>query len=180
MLISEIDKKLIEFGEEEQVLMRKSLERPLTMHEAQELEQIFLRNEKFIDEVMNVSGWPKKSEFSKEARICAFLFVQHSRDVNSQRKALQLMQSLPKEEVSQRNIAYLEDRILIRQNFTTKYGNVSYSEGTDFNVLPLFESEITIDKCRGEIDMETVREQSQSGMRTFHKSTMIILGSTDI
>lgn len=75
-----------------------------------------------LKEIISYHGWPTISEFGSEASDHAWILVQHALDIEFQKQCLILMQQLPCEEVSQKWIAYLYDRIQTNSGQLQRYG----------------------------------------------------------
>jgi hypothetical protein len=68
-------------------------------------------------------GWPTISLVGKNGSHAAWLVVQHSPNLRFQKECLKKMQSAVKiKEVNKRNIAYLTDRILIKEKKNQLFG----------------------------------------------------------
>jgi hypothetical protein len=80
-------------------------------------------NTKRLVEIVEQHGWPSISLVGQDGANAAWLLVQHAdRDRKFQRKCLDLMAKLPKNEVSQRDLAYLTDRVLLAEGKKQLYG----------------------------------------------------------
>jgi len=93
-------------------------------------DSVDIENTIFLKDLINTSGWPKISEVGPEASEATWLLVQHADlDPEFQQQCLNLMKELPEGEISKRNIAYLEDRVLVAQSKPQLYGTQFYDEG---------------------------------------------------
>src|SRR5687768_13706736 len=71
-------------------------------------------NTERLGAVIEKHGWPANSLVGKDGSHAAWLLVQHAdADPKFQRTCLDLMARLPKSEVSQTDLAYLTDRVLL-------------------------------------------------------------------
>ena len=76
-----------------------------------------------MKEIVSKIGWPTISKVGKEASSGAWLLIQHAdHDIDFQKECLSVMKSESGEEISLRNIAYLEDRIKINLGLPQVYG----------------------------------------------------------
>ncbi len=64
-------------------------------------------------------GWPTRSMVGARGADAAFLVAQHNASL--QKTALRLMRALPRSEVSQANLAMLEDRVLVGEGKSQRY-----------------------------------------------------------
>jgi len=80
-------------------------------------------NTKRLTEIVEQHGWPTNTLVGPDGANAAWLLVQHAdRDRKFQRKCLDLMTKLPKQEISQRDLAYLTDRVLLAEGKKQLYG----------------------------------------------------------
>jgi len=76
-----------------------------------------------LDSVVQVNGWPKKTEVGEKAGTAAFLIIQHA-DFDTQKRYFpQLRSAAKKGEALKRHLALLIDRIRIQQNKKQIYGS---------------------------------------------------------
>ena len=76
----------------------------------------------YITRVVSEFGLPTISLVGEKASLFAWLLVQHSPDRKFQKKYLELMKMANEGDVLPKNIAYLEDRILMYENKPQIYG----------------------------------------------------------
>ena len=80
-------------------------------------------NTQWLKQIVEQRGWPTKSMVGSDGANAAWLLVQHAdADIKFQRKCLDLMAALPKNEVSQTDFAYLTDRVLLAEGKNQLYG----------------------------------------------------------
>lgn len=85
--------------------------------------QIDEDNTAWLKEQVRQHGWPAYSDVGKEAGDAAWLLVQHADlDPAFQRRCLDLMSQLPRDEISLQSMAYLTDRVLIAEGKNQVYG----------------------------------------------------------
>lgn len=81
------------------------------------------RDTAFLKEVVKRDGWPKISEVGQDGEQAAWQLLQLADDdLPFQIHCLSLMKTLPDTEVKVFNIAYMEDRVLVRQGKSQVYG----------------------------------------------------------
>jgi hypothetical protein len=115
-------------------------------------------NTKWLTGVVEKYGWPTNTLVDKDGANAAWLLVQHAdHDPKFQRRCLDLMSKLPKGEVSQADLAYLTDRVLLAQGKNQLYG-------TQFSVVDgiwkprALEDEANVDKRRAEAGLPPLAE----------------------
>lgn len=105
-------------------------------------------NTAWLKEIIDQQGFPTISKVGKDGSNAVWLLIQHAdADQKFQRFCLDLMSKLPKEEISQGNLAYLTDRVLLAEGKKQIYGTqFSLNDG---KVLPRpIEDEANVDKRR--------------------------------
>jgi hypothetical protein len=111
-----------------------------------------------LGKVIDQSGWPTVTQVGKDGAHAAWLLVQHA-DANPkfQRTCLDLMTKLPKEEVSQTDVAYLTDRVLLAEGKKQLYGTQFTSAGGKWEPRPLEEPE-KVDERRKAVGLSPLAE----------------------
>ena len=74
-------------------------------------------------QILREHGWPGRTLVGAEAANAAFLLIQHTADNELQREGLRLMQAAAPGEVRLPDVAYLTDRVRVRQGLTQLYGS---------------------------------------------------------
>ena len=118
-------------------------------------------NTKWMKAVIEKHGWPTITMVGKDGASAAWLLVQHAdADMKFQRQCLDLMTKLPKDEISQTNLAYLTDRVLLAERKKQRYGTQFTSVDGKWKPLPL-EDEANVDKLRAEVGMPPIAEYAK-------------------
>ena len=111
-----------------------------------------------LGEIVAKHGWPTKTLVGKDGAHAAWLLVQHSdANVQFQRKCLDLMVKAPKDEVSQTDLAYLTDRVLLAEGKKQLFGTQFTSSGGKWEPRPL-EDPANVDKRRAEVGLPPLAE----------------------
>ncbi len=97
-------------------------QRAISVMNNKEVKKVTGENTIYLKKIIKDFGWPTISKFGAKNSKMAWVLLQHSSDIIFQQKCLELMKSLDKREVDQILIAYLEDRILVRQKKKQIYG----------------------------------------------------------
>lgn len=128
---------------------------------SKKLKTIDQDNTRWLTQVVDKHGWLGVSQVGKEGAGLAWLLVQHADlDPKFQRRCLDLMTALPKEEVSQKNLAYLTDRVLLAEGKKQKYGTQFTSQGGEMKPSPI-EDEAKVDERRKEMGLPPLAEYAE-------------------
>jgi hypothetical protein len=111
-----------------------------------------------LTKIIDQSGWPTVSRVGRDGAHAAWLLVQHA-DANPkfQRTCLDLMTKLPKEEVSQTDVAYLTDRVLLAEGKRQVYGTQFTNAGGKWEPRPLDKPE-KVDERRKAVGLPPLAE----------------------
>ena len=117
-------------------------------------------SKKFVEKILNEYGWPAISTVGEQISHSFWLLVQHmDKDITLQKKALELLkQATEKNEADPKDLAYLEDRILIAENKKQKYGTQWKIEKGELLMSPVREIN-ELEKRRKEVGLSTLDEQ---------------------
>lgn len=115
-------------------------------------------NTKWLGGVVEKYGWPTHSLVGRNGAHSAWLLVQHAdRDPKFQRKCLDLMAKALKDEVSQSDVAYLTDRVLLAEGKKQRYATQFTLTDGKWEPRPL-EDPAIIDKLRKEAGLQPLAE----------------------
>ena len=125
-------------------------------------------NTAWLKQVVEKEGWPKRSVVGEAAAFQAWLLVQHAdADPAFQLQALRLMEPLlASGEASERNYAYLYDRVMLKIAGKQRYGTQAMCRGGKRGLQPL-EDEAAVERLRREAGLETVAEYMGQLQTTF-------------
>lgn len=112
----------------------------------------------YLKKVVNQIGLPSISKVGRKASSNAWLLVQHSQDLEFQKLYLKLMKE-NREDVNAVNIAYLDDRVLMRQGKPQIYGTqlVQDEKTKLFKPFTLKDPE-KVNVLRSDVGLETIEE----------------------
>lgn len=132
------------------------------------------RNTEEMKRIVEAIGWPTVSKVGVVTSESAWLLVQHAdHDTEFQLYCLELMKAEPPGEVSPRNIAYLEDRILVHTNrgqvYGTQFNEIRDEDGelVRFEPQPIEEPE-NVDKRRASVGLESLELYIASITQTYY------------
>jgi hypothetical protein len=119
-------------------------------------------NTKWLGQIVNRRGWPTISSVGTDGASAAWLLVQHA-DANPafQRRVLDLMAALPKGEVSQTELAYLTDRVLLAEGKKQIYGTQFTLRDGKWQPRDLEDPE-HVDQRRAEAGMMSLAEYAKA------------------
>jgi len=122
------------------------------------------RNTRRLRDIVREIGWPTRSRVGAQAEHMAWLLVQHA-DVEFQRECLPLMARESADEVCPRHLAYLEDRIRVRDGLPQRYGTQLQKSGEGWEPLPTEEPD-AMDARRQAVGLEPISEYLEGARRT--------------
>ena len=115
-------------------------------------------NTEWLKNIINERGWLTYSDVGIDASEAAWLLVQHAiEDPLFQRQCLDLMMSLPQNEISQLNLAILTDRVLLAEGKHQIYGTQFVIRDGEWVPLRL-EDEENVDDRRAEVGLPPLAE----------------------
>jgi hypothetical protein len=123
-----------------------------------EIAKIDANNTKWLKAIVSERGWPTYSEVGIDGGDAAWLLVQHAdADPGFQRQCLDLMTALPKHEISQLSVAYLTDRVLLKEGKNQIYGTQFIVQEGEL-VPNRLEDEENVDARRAEVGLPPMAE----------------------
>ncbi len=123
-----------------------------------------------LKQIIKRYGWPTISLVGVDGTQWAWLLAQHAdHDVAFQKRALKLMRALPDAEVLKRNVAYLEDRVLVAEGKPQLYGTQFMGSGADLQPQPIAD-EAELDNRRKAVGLEPFAEY-EAKMHSFYNTS---------
>ena len=115
-------------------------------------------NTQRLGKIVERHGWPTFTLVGKDGAMAAWILVQHA-DLSPkfQRTCLDLMVKVPRDEISQRDIALLTDRVLLAEGKKQVYGTQFTLANGKCKPRPL-EDEANVDKRRKEVGLPPLSE----------------------
>jgi hypothetical protein len=124
----------------------------------QELLRVDRENREWLKKQIAEIGWPGKSLVGEDGAHAAWLLVQHADDDPPfQKECLEKMQAVPKEEVSATDVAYLIDRVMVKESGKQRYGTQLKLEDGKWVPVTLAEPD-RVDALRKEVGMPPLAE----------------------
>ena len=121
------------------------------------------RNTRRMRAIVSEIGWPTTSKVGAQAEHMAWLLVQHA-ELEFQKECFALMAREPVDEVCVRHLAYLEDRIRVREGLPQRYGTQLQLGGDGWEPLPTLDSE-DLDARRQSVGLEPIAEYLDGARR---------------
>jgi hypothetical protein len=119
------------------------------------------KNTKRMKEIVSTIGWPTITKVGKSASSNAFLLVQHAtHDVQFQKDCLSLMMQESRDEVDPANIAYLDDRVRVRDGRPQLYGTQYHFIDGKF-VPKDIDDPLNVEERRKEMGLTTIAENAE-------------------
>ncbi len=130
--------------------------------EAAALGNVDAENTAFMKGVIAKHGWPGKSLVGAEAAAAAWLLVQHAdHDPEFQTQALEHVKTAFKTgDATGQQLAYLTDRVLLKQGKKQLYGTQFVGMGADAKPAPI-EDEANVDQRRKEVGLPPLADYAR-------------------
>lgn len=156
-MIDDIANKINEMAAKDQKL-RKKLEIEESKESLRKLRKLDKENTIGVKKIVDEIGLPTISKVGKEASYNAWLLVQHSPDLEFQKKYLRLMKENV-DDINPKNIAYLTDRVLMYEGKKQIYGTQVVFDKKNQRYEPYdLENSDRVDKKRREVGLEPISE----------------------
>ena len=118
-----------------------------------------LQNTIWLEKLIEQPGLPGMTEVGDDGTQALFLVIQHSADLEFQKRCLALMEVLVRQdEFAAVHLAYLTDRILAMEVKPQIYGMQGRSQGDGAIVPYLIENEEQVDERRKALGLESIEE----------------------
>ncbi len=121
------------------------------------------RNARRLREIVSEIGWPTTSKVGAQAEHAAWLLAQHA-ELEFQKECFALMAREPAEEVCTRHLAYLEDRIRVREGLPQRYGTQLQQSDGGWEPLPTLDPE-DLDARRRAVGLEPIADYLDGARR---------------
>ena len=123
-----------------------------------DLRKVDQENRAWLKQLIEKSGWPGASQVGVDGAHAAWLLVQHADDApDFQKHCLELMRKTPPGDVSSTDVAYLTDRVMIKETGKQLYGTQVRLNQGKWEPLPLAEPQ-RVDALRKEVQMAPLAE----------------------
>jgi hypothetical protein len=125
------------------------------------------KHTKKLKQIVAEYGWPTIPRVGVEASNDAWLIAQHAdHDRAFQKQCLEILKSLPPDDISMHNIAYLEDRLLVAEQKPQVYGTQFQGKGKDLRPQ-LIQDEGHVDQRRKAVGLNSMAEYKKTMMEMY-------------
>lgn len=119
-------------------------------------------NIKRLGEIVERNGWPKRSVLGWKAASAAFAVVQHGSLADQQRFLPLVREAAANGEALPRNLAVLEDRILVREGKPQIYGSqIAVDPVTQKHSFHAIDDEANVDRRRAAVGLDPLVEYAK-------------------
>ena len=136
---------------------------------AKRLEKCDERNQKIVFNILDKHGWP--NNLSEQALKAIWLVVQHSDLKNIEKYLPSLKEGSQKGEISQIDIATMEDRLKVYKSETQIYGSQTIMIGDTIYLYPVYEPD-RLDIRRAQIGMSLISEYITTLEKLYNKTVI--------
>lgn len=140
--------------------LRKNIPEDSVLAEAYwlKINKFDLESTNYIKHVVKKIGLPTIPIVGEKASYNAWLLVQHSQDLKFQKKYLKLLKQNIND-INLNNIAYLEDRILMRQGHPQTFGTQLIQDEKSKDVIPYsLKDPENVDTLRKNMGLDTLEK----------------------
>lgn len=119
-------------------------------------------NTAWLKGIVEARGWPGTSRVGVDGSDAAWLLVQHAdHDLPFQRRCLAMLEeAVAKGEASPRNLAYLTDRVMLKERGVQRFGTQFRNGPTGPEPQPLEQPE-SVDELRATMGLEPLSEYAK-------------------
>jgi len=162
MLNEKLSNEILEMAKIDQEFRKKAMADPKNFEIGKELGRIDEENTKRCKEIIDEFGWPTFELVGEDAASDFWLLVQHAdHDKEFQERCLELLRKAVNDgQAFKKDLAYLEDRVLVGKGEEQKYGTQFFMKDFRFVPRPIADSE-NLEKRREEMGMETFQKNQE-------------------
>lgn len=162
--------ELLERVEKEQSLRAEWMNRKNDEQFAEYIAEIDAQNTSWLEKVIEQYGLPGHSLVGEDGVNAVFLIIQHSLNLEFQRKCLALMKlTVDEGEANAIHLAYLTDRVRMREGKRQYYGTQGQNQFDGVIVPAPIEDEQNVDERRMKIGLEPIADYFKN-MNEFYKT----------
>ncbi|HXD09489.1 MAG TPA: DUF6624 domain-containing protein [Anaerolineales bacterium] len=156
---TELHDELVKRMDEEQELRSEWVERPDDAQLIARMQETDLQNTTWLEKIIEAQGLPGINDVGDAGTQALFLLIQHSLDLEFQKRCLALMEALVRQdEFAGVHLAYLTDRILALEGKPQIYGTQGRSQENGVIVPYLIEDEEHVNERRQALGLESMEE----------------------
>ncbi|MFB6212759.1 MAG: DUF6624 domain-containing protein [Candidatus Magasanikbacteria bacterium] len=180
MKYPKISKKLEKMRDRDQDL-RKQVDpsRPNKDEELKnKIEKIDREHTEKLKDIIEEIGWPTIPKVGGRASEGAWILAQHSRDLDFQRKCLEMLKE-NKEDIYESKIPYLKDRIMVNEEDRQIYGTQFRRTEDGLEPYPIKNKE-NLNERRKKFGLESFEEYKKKATPPFKWSKCILINDNDV
>ena len=156
---TELHDELIKRMEKEQELRSEAVGKVDNPKLIERIKAIDLQNTIWVEQLMEQQGLPGMTEVGDDGTQALFLLIQHSPDLEFQKRCLSFMEVLVRQgEFASVHLAYLADRILALEGKPQIYGTQGRSQDDGVIVPYPIENDDHVNERRKAIGLESMEE----------------------
>ena len=156
---AQLHDELIKRMEEEQKLRSEWVDKPDDTQLTEGIKETDVQNTIWLNEIIEQQGLPGVTDVGDDGTQAFFLLIQHSPDLDFQKRCLPLMEALVNQnEFPAVHHAYLTDRILIQDGKPQRYGTQGRSQKNGKIIPWQIEDEEHVNERRKALMLEPIEE----------------------
>lgn len=171
----DLQKEILDMYEEDQKIRCEWIDSnfdPVFGKKVRDLDQLQLKR---LKEIIQSVGWPGYQLVGEEGSNAMWLLVQHTPELEFQKICLNLLQqAVINQDASSKNLAYLEDRVLMHEGKKQKYGTQWKSVEGKYILYPV-EDFTKLNERRMAVGLNSIEESKEDLMRIYHLSEENVL-----
>jgi len=156
---TQLHDELLKRMDEEQQLRAEWMDKPEDPQLIERVSKVDLQNTLWLEEIIEQQGLPGVSEVGDDGTQALFLLIQHSLNLELQRRCLALMETLVRQnEFDAVSLAYLTDRVLVNDGKPQMYGTQGKYAENGIIVPGPIEDEEHVNERRKALMLDTIEE----------------------
>jgi hypothetical protein len=168
----QLREELLQRVAEEQRLRAEWIDKENDAQFAAHVMEVDTQNTIWLERIIEQYGFPGNSLVGEDGAKAVFLIIQHSPYLEFQRKCLTLMElAVDEGEVNPIHLAYLTDRVRIREGKPQFYGTQGQSQSDGVIVPASIEDEQNVDERRKAIGLDSIAKYFKQ-MNEFYKTNL--------
>lgn len=165
----DLQKRLLQMKEKDQVLRMKMIDNPESEKVIQQLEAVDKELTAELKKIVQMYGWPTIRLVGLEASQSAALILNHSADHDFQREWIPKLQDLvDQEEIVGSDLALIIDKVLLSEGKPQLFGNVFRFDG-DFMIMQPIRDPERLDERRAKYLLPPIKEYIKFMEEIYHK-----------
>lgn len=118
-------------------------------------------NQRRLDEIVKLHGWPEVKDVGAKAAFAAFMVVQHSPAEDMKRYFPMVQKAMERGDLSKNSFAMFDDRVRMYEKRPQRYGTQINGDAKGIRTFWQIEDEVNVDKRRAEVGLDTLAEYAK-------------------